>query len=165
MANSKSLNQHLPEDFWNKSEYRTKYFRIKRHQIKVINSETKVIFLKRCLKFKVIPRTLQVSNKAPVEFFFPGQEQCWLEARSRGGIKLTKEALLLQTDLGVTLRGQLRRSVVELEDMVGSPEMWGMMENRLSGNYKSSIKHAQKRTRKRLRDLLHSSRLGVPVWL
>ena len=64
----------------------------------------------------MIPRTLQVSNKAPVEFFLPGQEQCWLEARSRGGIELTKKALLLQTDLVVTLRGQLRRSVVE--DMV-----------------------------------------------
>ena len=164
---SKLFKMNVMSDFnkfWNIKENRGKYFSVKLLQSKKVNIEAKINFLKRCLKFSVIPETLKVRNAAPRG---PGSQQegvRWQDAQLRGGLALTKEALTVELELCCRLRGQTRRAVTGLEDEVG-PGIWPELEVRLLRDQRIAYKGAQNRTRQRVRNLLIKAGKEIPGWL
>ena len=81
---------HDHSAFWNTRENRKVFFRAKDCVKKQVNSEVKVVFLKRCTRMKVIPKTLHVNNAAPGKVGGTGGR--WQDAQLRGGLALTREA-------------------------------------------------------------------------
>ena len=156
----------LSVQIWKNRDILRHYRLVKDQQIKTINSESKNIFLKRCLRLQIVPNTLQVTNAAPANNkhagpLLPEEELRWTEAQRTGGLALVREALVQEQRICSDLRGKLRRMVTELEDNVEDGS-WSEVEARLASDKRRAAKTAQNRHRQKLRQLLGDR---APAWL
>ena len=151
-------------EFWNVEEKRKSYLQTKVMIDKMVKCEGKVGFLGRCLKLKMVPRTLQVRNEAPEAATSRQGTERWQEAQVRGGTALTREALVLQQSECCRLRSEVRRTELELEQCAGV-QHWPWVEKRLVRERRILYKRAQNRTRQRLRRLLQEAGRVAPTWL
>ena len=144
-------------------ENKKKFFKVKELQTKVSNSDSKVGFLMRCLKLRVVPNTLQVRNAASENLAWVARES-WHDAQLRGGLTLTRETNVRQGEECSRLRIELRRSKTALEELAG-PDNWPYLESRLNRDQRIAYKAANNRTRQRLRLLIVRAGRVVKRWL
>ena len=82
---------------------------VKDFQSKTVNSISKTVFLKRCLRFRVVPVTLQVTNDQPgqtqsLALGLPNSQHRWAEVQVVGGLAMVREALVLEEKISSELQ-------------------------------------------------------------